>query len=237
MKKKCFKRVLIMSLTTTMLMANVLITEAASHGSSGSSGSAGTSSSSKEESTDTVEESVSAPEESANVAKVVENVVEVSAGSSVNVGGTAVKSTIAGVSTVKSLQGVAVTTSAAELNASLGLKNGQTAFVMSFDTNAKKSPLAMNCINAAIESTGGSFVTAINVELGAKENGKFVSLKNGNAAMSVGLPKNVDTTKTFYVVCVQPGGAITILKDQDTNPKTVTFEIKAGLGTYALVSK
>lgn len=235
MKKKCLKRVLVMTLATTMLMANVLTTQAASNGSSGSSGS--TTSSSEKKSSNAAEEFVSTTEGSASVAEIVKNVVTVSAGGSVNVGGTLIKSSIAGASTVKSLQGVAVTTPAADLKASLGLKEGQSAFVVSFDTNAKKSPLAMNCVNAAIESAGGSFVTAINVELGAKENGKFVSLKNGSAAMAVGLPKNVDTSKTFYVVCVQPGGIITILQDQDTNPKTVTFEIKAGLGTYALAYK
>lgn len=237
MKKKCLKRVLVMTLATTMLMANVLITQAASNGSSGSSGSAGTSSSSKKESSNAAEEFAGTTEGTASVAEIVKDVATVSAGSSVSVGGTLIKSSIAGASTVKSFQGVAVTTPAADLKANLGLKDGQTAFVMSFDTNAKKSPLAMSCINAAIESTGGNFVTAINVELGAKENGKFVSLKNGSAAMVAGLPKNVDTSKTFYVVCVQPGGIITILQDQDTNPKTVTFEIKAGLGTYALAYK
>ena len=32
-------------------------------------------------------------------------------------------------------------------------------------------------------------------------------------------------------------GVITILDDLDTNPKTVTFDVKAGLGTYAIVAK
>ena len=52
----------------------------------------------------------------------------------------------------------------------------------------------------------------------------------------VGLPKNADTSKTYSVVCVQPGGVVTILKDQDDSPATVTFEVKAGLATYAIVA-
>lgn len=30
---------------------------------------------------------------------------------------------------------------------------------------------------------------------------------------------------------------MTILEDQDTNPLTVTFEVMAGIGTYAIVAK
>ena len=55
-------------------------------------------------------------------------------------------------------------------------------------------------------------------------------------AMVVGIPK-VDVTKTYSMVCVQPGGVVTILEDQDANPKTVTFAVQAGLGTYAIVAK
>ena len=91
-------------------------------------------------------------------------------------------------------------------------------------------------VNAAAESIGAAFVAAINVDLGAKENGKFVSLKDGSIAMVVGIPK-VDVTKTYSMVCVQPGGVVTILEDQDANPKTVTFAVQAGLGTYAIVAK
>ena len=54
--------------------------------------------------------------------------------------------------------------------------------------------------------------------------------------MAVGLPKGADTTKTYSIICVQPGGVVTMLEDIDTNPKTVTFDVKAGLGTYALAA-
>ena len=55
--------------------------------------------------------------------------------------------------------------------------------------------------------------------------------------MVVGLPKGVDTTKSISIICVRPGGKTTILEDTDTNPKTVTFELQAGLGTYAIVAQ
>lgn len=249
MKRKSLKRALVTALMTTMVFASTLTVEAASGGSAGSSGSgsSGTKSESskpqeREETRERTGNAVnSVPGEVAGsvsgVTEVFSNVTTVSAGGTVTVAGTAVKSTIAGAAIVKSLRGAAVITPLADVKASLGLKNGQTPFVMTYDTDAKKSPLAMKCVDAAIEAEGGTLVTAINVDLSAKENGKIVSLKNGSAAMAVGLPKNVDVKKTYYVVCVQPGGVISILQDQDTNPNTVTFEIKAGLGTYALAMK
>lgn len=161
----------------------------------------------------------------------------VSANAPVSIAGTSVRTTVAGSIKVDSLQGVAVITPLAEVKASLGLTDKQTPYIIAFDTDLKKSSKAMQCVNAAADSLGASFVTAINVTLGAKENGKIVSLSNGSAGMVVGLPKKADTSKTYYVICVQPGGVVTVLQDQDDSPASVTFEIKAGLATYAVVAK
>ncbi|MCM1217591.1 MAG: hypothetical protein NC548_24130 [Lachnospiraceae bacterium] len=232
MKMKSIKRVLVASLVATMVFGSVFTVSATSGGTNASSG--------KEESK---KEETPAPAvvESAEVftstPAMQENVVSVSAGGAVSVGGASVRSTIAGATIVKSLQGVAVKTPLADVKASLGLTGSQTPYVVAYDTSAKKSPLAMQCVDAAISAAGGSFVSAINVDLCAKDNGKIVTLANGSAAMAAGLPKTADQSKTYYVVCVQPGGVITILEDQDTNPATVTFEIKAGLATYAIASK
>lgn len=203
------KRILAVVLATTMVMASAL-TVCASTTNSG----AGSSS----------ESATVAPAE----VKTANAVMEIA--------GSNVKTTIAGGYAAKKVEGVAVTTPMADVKAQLGLKAGQTPYVIVYDTDAKKSHLAMDCVNAAAESIGATFVAAINVDLGAKENGKFVSLKDGSIAMVVGIP-NVDVTKTYSMVCVQSGGVITILDDLDTNPKTVTFAVKAGLGTYAIVAK
>ena len=209
------KRILAVVLATTMVMASAL-TVCASTTNSGA-GSSGSSSSSSESAT-------VAPAE----VKTANAVMEIA--------GSNVKTTIAGGYAAKKVEGVAITTPVADVKAKLGLKSGQTPYVMIYDTDAKKSHLAMDCVNVAAESIGAAFVAAINVDLGAKENGKFVSLKDGSIAMVVGIPK-VDVTKTYSMVCVQPGGVVTILDDLDTDPKTVTFEVKAGLGTYAIVAK
>lgn len=203
------KKILAATLAATMVMASALTVCASSNTSSGSSSS---------ESTTVAPEEVKAANEAITVA------------------GSTVKTTIAGGYAAEKVNGVAVTTPIADAKAKLGLTGAQTPYVIVYDTDAKKSHLAMDCVNAAAESIQAQFVAAINVDLGAKENGKFVSLKDGSLAMVVGIP-NVDVTKTYSMVCVQPGGVVTILDDLDTNPKTVTFEVKAGLGTYAIVAK
>lgn len=240
MKLKSFKRALTAALAATMLMTSALTAAAAGTASSGGAGTAASGGSDSGSNNDAAESSDSESSASAvaeSLATSSAGAVVSNAGAAVNVAGTSVKTTIAGAVIVKSVQGVAVVTPLESVKASLGLKGNETPYIIVFDTNAKKSPLAMECVNAAVTAMGGQYVTAINVELGAKSNGKFVSLSNGNAAMMLGLPKNADTSKTYSVVCVQPKGVVTILEDQDTNPATVTFEIKAGLGTYALVAK
>lgn len=120
----------------------------------------------------------------------------------------------------------------------MNLSGSQTPYVMIFDTDTKKSSKGMDSINAAVTALGGGEIAAtLNINLGAKEKGRFVSLSDGSVGMVVGLPKGVDTTKSISIICVRPGGKTTILEDTDTNPKTVTFELQAGLGTYAIVAQ
>lgn len=138
---------------------------------------------------------------------------------------------------MKTVQGAAVTTPAADVRANLGLTAGQTPYIMVFDTNPKKSNLAVACVNAAAEALKGTTVATLNVDLAAKQNGRLVTLSKGSVGMVVGLPKNADTSKTYSIVCVQPGGVVTILEDKDASPATVTFEVKAGLGTYGIVAR
>ena len=207
------KKILAATLAATMVMASAL-TVCASSTKSGGSGSS---------------ESY-VPQTEAEKATVAVN-------ATVKVGGVEVKTSVAGVYAAKKVQGVAVKTDLATVKANLGLKAGQTPKITVYDTDPKKSEKAMASVNAAAEAAGASVVATLNVDLGAVEKGKWVTLTDGSVAMGVGLPKGADTTKTYVVICVQPGGETTILEDLDTNPKTVTFNVKAGLGTYALAAK
>ena len=232
MKSKNVKRLLAATLAATMMMASALTAAAASTG--GSSGSSG----SKEEvRTEASGSSESASSEASGPISTTPNLQLQSANAKVSVAGTNVQSTVAGAVAVKTVRGLAVTTPAADVKANLGLTGKQTAYIMAFDTDAKKSNQAMACVNAAAEALGGTTVATINVDLAAKDNGKIVTLSSGSVGMVVGLPKGADTAKTYSIACVQPGGVVTILQDTDANPATVTFEVKAGLGTYGIIGK
>lgn len=159
------------------------------------------------------------------------------AGAAISVAGTSVKTAVAGTYLAKTVQGIAVTGTADSVKQDLGLTAGQVPYVIVFDTDAKKSHLAMDCVNAAAQALGAKVEAILNIDLGVKSKGKYVRLENGSIGMVAGLPKGADTTKTVNVVCVRPGGIVTILEDNDTSPKTVTFEVQAGLGTYAIVTK
>lgn len=216
MKSNKVKKLLAATLAATMMLSSAL-TVAASGGSGGSTGAPSSTSESSES---------SAPE-----------IKTSSAGAKVSIAGTSVATTVAGAYLAKTVQGMAVITPTAALKTSLGLTGSQTPYIVAFDTDPKKSNKAMACVDAAAAALGGNVVTALNIDLAAKSNGKVIKLSNGSAAMVTGLPKGADLTKTYYAVCVQPGGVITILEDQDASPATVTFEIKAGLGTYGIVAR
>lgn len=227
MKSNKVKRLLAATLAATMMMASAL-TVAASGGSGGSTGSV---------SGNSVESTGSTEESSGSSDSVASSVQTYNTDAKVTVAGTVVRTTVAGAYAAKTVQGVAVTTPLADIKASLGLTGSQTPYIMVFDTNPKKSYLAMNCVNAAAEALNGTTVATLNVDLAAKQNGKLVSLSSGSVGMVVGLPKSADTSKTYSIVCVQPGGVVTILEDKDASPATVTFEVKAGIGTYGIVAR
>ena len=208
------KKVLAATLAATMVMASAVTVSAATTTVSGGSGSSET--------------------------QAVQTFAEQNskaAGAVIKVGGVEMKTSLEGVYAAKSVQGIAVKTAFADVKAALGLTGTQKPVIIIYDTDAKKSTAAMVSVNAAAEALGAKVVSSLNIDLGAKEKGKWVTLKDGSVAVAAGLPKNADTSLTYSVVCVQPGGATTILEDQDTNPNTVTFAVQAGLGTYAIVAK
>lgn len=214
------KRALTGILAATMVMASVF-TVSASNTDAGGSGGDGN-------------------DESGEVTTSVVSEAVKSAGATIAVAGSSVKTTIAGGYVAKGVDGVAITTPLADVRTSLGLKSGQTPYIMVYDLNPQKSYKAMDSINAAAEALGASVVTSLNVDLGARQNGQFVSLSGseGSIGMVAGIPKeSIDPTKTYSVVRVQLGGIITILDDLDTNPNTVTFEVQAGPAAYSIVAQ
>lgn len=155
----------------------------------------------------------------------------------ISVAGEEVKTSVAGVYAADKVRGTVVETSAADVKAALGLKEGQKPTIFVYDVDPKKSVNAMTSINAAAKAMGTDVVACLQVELGAKESGKWVALSDGSVALKAGLPKSANPSLKYSVICVKEGGVITVLEDLDTDPDTVTFAVNAGLGAYAIVAE
>lgn len=225
MKFSKVKRFLTAALAATMVMASAVTVSATGDPGPGVS------------SNDTTSTDSGSSDSGSSQATTYADEMSQSADAVIAVAGSNVKTSVAGVYAALKVQGVAVTTPVASVKASLGLSANQTPAIIIYDTDEQKSYLAMACVNAAAESINGTVVASMNIDLGAKQDGKWVTLSSGTVGLVTGLPKGADTNKEYCAVCVQPGGIVTILEDQDTNPATVTFEVQAGLGTYAIVAK
>lgn len=235
MKSIKVKKVLAAVLAASMVMASAVTVSASGSNTSDP----GTSSSESSSSSSSSSESSSSSSDSSSSSSAVSYAETMSkrADAPVTVAGVSVKTSVAGVYAAQKVQGVAVTTSLATVKAALGLTGNQAPAIIIYDTDENKSHRAMESINAAAAAIGGTVLTSMNIDLGAKESGKWVALSSGSVGLVAGLPKGADTSKTYCAICVQPGGAITILEDQDLNPATITFEVQAGLGTYAITAK
>mgnify|MGYP007065860090 FL=1 len=157
---------------------------------------------------------------------------------SLMINGVKAVSTVKGLYAAKSVQGAVVLTPLAELKAAYGMGADQTPYLIMMDTDTKKSHLAMDSLNAAAVALGATMGPVVNINLGAMTAGKFAPLSADGAdvAFTVGLPKTfVQADANYAVICVRQGGAVSVLYDTDTDPNTVTFNMKGGLGCYAIV--
>lgn len=149
-----------------------------------------------------------------------------------------VKSALPGVYLATNMKGTAITTSLTSIADSYSLGNGEKPYARIYNMDGKKSYLAQACIDSAAEALGAAVGPAINVEIGKIASGKFSLLPEDGAAITlkVGIPKSfTQEGKTFAVVAVRPGGAVSILADTDENPDTVTFDTTAGQAVYAFI--
>lgn len=149
-----------------------------------------------------------------------------------------VKSTTAGVYLATGVNGSVVTTSVAAIAEGYGLTGSEKPYAKFSNLDAKKSPLAKAAIDLAAQAKGAVVGPVLNIELGKMSAGKYSLLSSDGAAIriSLGIPKSfAQADKTYAVVCVRAGGAVTILEDVDSNPDTVTFDTTGGAGAYAII--
>ena len=152
-------------------------------------------------------------------------------------GGRTIKSTLVGAYRAKTVQGFAVNTPAATVNAAAGLAEGSVPFVSNYDIYPETSPLAYASLNGAANAIGGKVLAAINLQFGWSDGTSYNDLGRGvTASATVGVPLDKYTAgKNYAMIVVFPGGATQVLLDQDTDPYTVTFNLIGGFAAYALV--
>lgn len=157
----------------------------------------------------------------------------------VQVGGSVVRSTLAGAYTAKSVRGTAVRTPLVQAESDLGLSEGEKLNVTTWDVTEKNSPQAAASLESAAKSVGGEAGAMFQVNIDKIVDGKpqTMSLLNGSVTMTVGVPAGVNTDGgTLAVAHVIAGGAYEVQRDQDSDPNTATFSASAGDGAYALVT-
>lgn len=224
MRNKTIKRMLTAVLAGTMIVGSALTVSASTTQTSGGTCQA----------TEDAEEVVSG---SGSTSTITVAARAAYTKSSVVINGAAVKSTIGGVFIAPNVNGVAVTTPLADVNAAFGITAGQKATIMVLEANTKNSPMACATADAAAAGLNGTVVAVLNVEFGVKENGRYTDLADNGATatMAVGLPTGADTNAQYKVLCIKTGGAVTVLNDVDADPATVSFNFGGGKAAYALV--
>lgn len=227
MRANVTKRLLVGTLTVTLLLGSTMSVFATTTSSSSSD-------SKKEKAQESIVQSAVNAGVSNAAASVSEAVAQIPASSAV----AGVKSTAPGVYLATNVNGTAITTALSTIASGYGLANGEQPYARIYNFDGKKSNLAQACINDAAASLGATAGPAINVEIGKKAAGKFSLLPADGApiTLKVGIPKSfAQDGKTFAVVAVRPGGVVSILSDTDNDPNTVTFDTTAGQATYAFI--
>lgn len=238
MKAKLAKRIMTVALAGTLMFGSSVSVFAYgdaygdSYGAPSSSSSSSSSSSKSDEKK--VIEIITASIESDGESTGVSSIAELP---NLNVAGGA-KSAIDGVYIATNVNGTAIVTGLDTIASGYGLAAGEKAYARIYNMDSKKSYLAQAVIDSAAASLGAVVGPAINIEIGKLSGGKFSLLPSDGPAITikVGIPKSfAQDGKTFAVVAVRPGGAVSILADTDADPNTVTFSTTAGQGAYALI--
>lgn len=148
-------------------------------------------------------------------------------------------STVGGVYTVKSVNGVAVTTPKNEVALAAGaseedIKNGDNVrfyVCEGYDAGAK------NELKSAAEKSGKKIMSIINMDLyRINKQGKVAYIRNTTAPVSmvIGVPASMQNAgHTFSVICMVNGQPV-VMEDMDSDPMTITINTNT-FGSYAIV--
>lgn len=244
MKIKNIKKMMALSLSLAVMAGSSLCVGAAGSGYGGSGyGGSGYSSSNnntgseeeKKEETIYVEtaESNSENYNSSVSSNVVKNVVT-------KADGTVLRSTVAGRYIAKNFAGTAVLSAKANVNAALGVKNGETAWISISDSTCGEK--AMKTVNEVSESMGAKVAGIIDI-YGAKitSSGKRVDIIHPGAEIeyTIGIPSSMKAPVGYQLAVLRVYGdngvgKADLLKDMDNDPNTVTISSDK-FGVFAFV--
>ncbi len=222
MKTKFIQKMIASALTVALVAAPSMSVLA-------SGGSGGSSSKSEDKVIEIINESISDGGESS-----VSSFAEIPVTNTV----AGVKSTVQGVYIATSVNGTAITSGLAGIAGSYGLTAGEVPYARFSNMDVNKSSLAKAVIDNAAAAVGATVGPCINIEIGKKAGGQFslLSQEGEKISVKVGIPKSfAQGGKTYAVICVRPGGAVSVLQDTDTDPNTITFDTTGGQGAYAIV--
>ncbi len=235
MKANIIKKLMIAVLAMTLTVTPTLGVMASGNQSGGSGNQTSGSSSSEKTKEEAVVEAVNENLEAAETGEVsVSSVAEIPTTSTV----AGVKTNVTGVYLATSVSGCAITTGLSTISGSYGLKADEKPYARFYNLEAKRSPLAKAAIDNAAVSLNAEVGPYVNIELGKLSSGKYSLLPSDGAAIEVklGVPKAfAQNGKTFAMICVRPGGVVTVLEDIDTDPNTITFNTTGGQGAYAMI--
>lgn len=209
MKSNVLKKMLMVTLTASLLVTPVITAGATSNGSGNGSSSSSSSSSA----------AVAATPGTSEV--VLSN-------------GTVVKTTVAGSYSAKSVEGIAVATPVATVNAALGLGAGEKAYVTVADSNY--GPKAQACVENAAQAYGAEVYAVLDIFMGKVAGGKVESIPQaqGLVEFRTSTPKGValKAGHEWAVICVMPGGKVMMLPNWSTDGNSVQF-FTNGFGVFA----
>lgn len=154
--------------------------------------------------------------------------------SEATIGGKTVKSTVSGSYAMgKTIKAAVFTQSVDGIKAAAGLKSNEKPFARVYESDAKKSPKALEAANGAATTLGVTLLSdkGVYIDLGKMTDGKFSSLDN-SVSTPVTVALSGDAANATTVIAVGPNGVIVVIEATNDGKGNVTFEALGGAYTY-----
>lgn len=149
--------------------------------------------------------------------------------------GSVIVSTVGGSYSVHVVSGAAITTPYAQVAAALGAPAGASVTVRMRDSEC--GPMAQKSIQDGIQGLANAGITATEaaaLDIFAYVNKESVISVSTPVRIQAGLPESMRDGSQVAVILVQEGGTVSLLRDQDNDPATITVDTP-GFGVFAFV--